>query len=168
MILTTHRLMLVACPLEVAQALLCDPPAAERSLGAEMPAGWPHPALRKVIPLYLQEILHDPASLGWGIWIAIDRAQNAVVGDAGFKGRPNHDGTVEIGYGIAPAHRDRGYATEAVRSLVDWAFTHPEVKRVVAECAPDNPASTRVLDKSGFRLTDRTNESLYWEIAPRI
>ncbi len=163
MTLTTRRLMLVACPLEGAQALLRDLPAAERLLGAELPAGWPHPALWEVLPLYIQELLHDPAALGWGIWIAIDRARNAVVGDAGFKGRPDRDGTVGIGYGIAPAYRGRGYATEAVHALVRWAYAQPEVKRVVAESAPDNAASIRVLGKTGFRPAGVSGGCLRWE-----
>lgn len=168
MVLTTSRLTLVACPLEVAQALLSDRQEAAQILGVGLPSGWPSPEIEGILPLYVQELLHDPEALGWGIWISVNRETNVIVGDAGFKGRPDRAGTLEIGYGTAPAYRRRGYATEAVRSLVDWAFTHPEVKRVVAECAPDNPASTRVLDKTGFRLTDRTNESLYWEIARRI
>ncbi len=155
--------MLVACPLEVAQALLRDLPTAERLLGAELPAGWPHPALREVLPLYIQELLHDPAALGWGIWIIIDREENVVVGDTGFKGRPDRDGTVEIGYGIAPAYRGRGYATEAVHALVRWAYAQPEVKRVVAESAPDNAASIRVLGKAGFRPTGVSEGLLRWE-----
>mgnify|MGYP005832407319 CR=1 FL=1 len=133
-----------------------------------LPSGWPSPEIEGILPPYVQELFHDPEALGWGIWIVVQRDGQTIVGDAGFKGRPAADGTVEIGYETAPAYRRRGYATEAVRALVGWAFTQPAVKRVIAECALDNDSSTRVLAKTGFQLTDRTNESLYWEIARRI
>ncbi|MDY0392851.1 MAG: GNAT family N-acetyltransferase [Candidatus Bipolaricaulis sp.] len=166
MILPTRRLALVACPVEVAQTLLSE--GAERILGAAIPPAWPSPELTGILPLYLQELLHDPSALGWGIWISIDRGANAIVGDAGFKGRPAPDGTVEIGYGTAPAFRGQGYATEAVHALIGWAFTHPEVGRVVAECVPENAASIRVLAKAGFRCTSVQPGSLRWAASRRI
>lgn len=165
MLLTTRRLTLVACPLDVGQALLEDRRQSGRLLGSTLPSGWPSPALGGILPLYLQELLHDPHALGWGVWIAIQRQEHTIVGDAGFKGRPDRDGEVEIGYGTAPAYRRRGYATEAVDALVRWAFSHIEVKRVVAECAPDNAASIRVLARAGFRLLSSAPDALRWEKA---
>lgn len=153
----------MACPVEAAQAILDIPPQGGRILGAAVPSGWPSPELEEALPLYLQELLHDPRALGWGVWIARHREENAIVGHAGFKGRPDRDGTVEIGYGIAPPHRGRGYATEAVKALCRWSLTHPAVRRVVAECAPDNAASILVLGKTGFRPTGVSGGLLRWE-----
>jgi RimJ/RimL family protein N-acetyltransferase len=45
----------------------------------------------------------------------------------------------------------RGIATETVRRLVDLAFEHFGVWRVWATCAPQNPASRRVLEKVVMR-----------------
>lgn len=163
MLVTTRRLTLVACPLDVAQALLEDRREAGRLLGAFLPFGWPSPELVEILPLYLQELLHAPEALGWGIWIPVQRDENTIVGDAGFKGWPDREGTVEIGYGTAPSYRCGGYATEAVQALVRWAFSHPEVKRVVAECAPGNAASIRVLEKNGFCQRGSDPQALFWE-----
>jgi ribosomal-protein-alanine N-acetyltransferase len=44
-----------------------------------------------------------------------------LIGRLGFKGKPEH-GAVEIGYGIVPAHRQQGYATEAGQVLIARAF----------------------------------------------
>lgn len=44
-----------------------------------------------------------------------------------------------------------GYATQAAKQVVDFAFTHTELKRLEAKHHPDNPASGRVLAKAGFR-----------------
>lgn len=116
-----------------------------------------------MLSLYLQELHHDPEALGWGVWIVVERQADTVVGSVGFKGRPDREGTVEIGYEVAPAHRGRGYATEAVEALLRWAFAHPTVRRVAAECAPDNAASIRVLEKTGFRPIGSRAGFLCWE-----
>lgn len=56
-----------------------------------------------------------------------------------------------LGYVLARAHWRRGYATEAVGAVTDWARQQPEIWRVWAECDVDNPASARVLEKIGLR-----------------
>jgi RimJ/RimL family protein N-acetyltransferase len=75
-----------------------------------------------------------------------------VVGLGGFYGPPA-DGSVEIGYSVAPAHRGRGHATEAARRWIEIA-TARGVRTVLAHTlAEDNP-STAVLRRLGFRRTD--------------
>ena len=56
-----------------------------------------------------------------------------------------------IGYVFCRHAWGQGYATEAVRPIVDLAFEHFGVWRVWATCAPQNPASRRVLEKAGMR-----------------
>jgi RimJ/RimL family protein N-acetyltransferase len=56
-----------------------------------------------------------------------------------------------IGYVFCRDAWGQGYATEAVRRIVDLAFEHFAVWRVWATCAPQNPASKRVLEKAGMR-----------------
>lgn len=162
--LITTRLEIAACPLDIAQSLIGDRRGLEEVFGARLLPDWLSPELAEILPLYVQELLHDPAALGWGIWIMFDREENVVVGDAGFKGRPDGDGTVEIGYGVAPAYQRRGYATEAVQALIAWAFAHPEVRRIVAECVPENTPSLRVLTKLGFRPLPKVTDALRWEL----
>jgi len=147
--------------------LIEDRSAAKEILGAWLPSDWPSPELAEMLPLYVQELLHTPSALGWGIWIVIHRGENVVIGDVGFKGLPDADGTVEIGYEVVPAYRGRGHATEAVRALIPWAFGHPEVRRIVAECAPENAASIRILTKVGFQPIPAAAEALRWELPTR-
>lgn len=56
----------------------------------------------------------------------------------------------ELGWVIAPAHRGRGYAVEAVRELVTAAF-ELGVRRVEAGCFAENAGSRRVMEKVGLR-----------------
>jgi RimJ/RimL family protein N-acetyltransferase len=62
--------------------------------------------------------------------------------------------TPEFGlfYAITPAWQGQGYATEAARALVDYAFQHLRLKRIVATTTYENAASMRVMRKLGMRL----------------
>lgn len=70
-----------------------------------------------------------------------------IVGSCGLGRRPS--GSVEMGYWIARAHWNKGFATEASRALIDIARTL-KLPQLEASHFVDNPASGRVLEKLGF------------------
>jgi [ribosomal protein S5]-alanine N-acetyltransferase len=72
------------------------------------------------------------------------------VGICAFVDRPS-GGEVEIAYGTAPGFEGRGIATAMAGWLVERAFQEAEVTAVVANTAPEPNASTRILEKLGFR-----------------
>ncbi len=161
LIITTGRLELVAGTAEMIRAEIDDPPKVFRLLEAETPDDWPPPLNdAESMAYFASHLERGPDYYGWMWWyIALGerpRGRRVIVGNIGFKGVPDAAGTVEIGYSVLPAHQSRGYATEAVRGLVAWAFTHPNVRRVIAETFPDLTASIRVLERNGFR---RVNEA---------
>lgn len=80
------------------------------------------------------------------------------VGQCGFKGPPDSDGVVEIAYGVASDQERKGYATEAARALVVYAFSIDQVKLVRAHTLPGSNASKRVLAKCGFRYVGEIND----------
>ena len=104
---------------------------------------------------------HPEQRQWYAVWF-IRLKTGETVGDYCFKGL-GRDGNVEIGYGIYPEYWGRGYATEAVIAAVDWALKQPGVERIEAETDPDNKASQRVLEKSGFAPT-----GTYGEEGPRF
>jgi RimJ/RimL family protein N-acetyltransferase len=61
------------------------------------------------------------------------------------------DARGELGYWIAVGHWGKGYATEAVRALVEHGFRDLGLNKVHAGVFGDNPASGRVLEKAGMR-----------------
>lgn len=61
----------------------------------------------------------------------------------------------ELGFATAPGARRQGYATEACRAVLRFAFEHLRLARVSALCLETNRASVRVLEKLGFRLAAR-------------
>jgi RimJ/RimL family protein N-acetyltransferase len=91
----------------------------------------------------------DPWTHGFALVHAADRI---VIGMVGFKGPRDADGMVEIAYGIVPAYRNKGMATEAAKALVRYAFASggQHVRVVRAHTLPEPNASTRVLTKCGF------------------
>ena len=105
--------------------------------------------LQRAYQEMLQGCLDPPEQWKWyAIWMIEDKA-GACVGNLSFKGL-NTDGSVEIGYGISEEFCGKGYATEAVDAVVDWAMGQPGIVRIEAETDPDNTASKRVLEKCGF------------------
>ena len=61
------------------------------------------------------------------------------------------DFKANLGYVIARRFWRRGFATEAVRSIVNWALSQERIYRVWAVCDVDNVASARVLEKAGMQ-----------------
>jgi len=154
--LLTDRLKLLPATPALARAELEDRDEFSRLLGAKVPGDWPPEFLADALPYFLEQLERNPQLSGWlsWYWISQDGHEPILIGSGGFKGPPLLDGTVEIGYSILPELRGRGYATEAARRLVRWAFAHRRVTRVVAEADPANARSVRVLDKLGFRRVD--------------
>jgi ribosomal-protein-alanine N-acetyltransferase len=62
--------------------------------------------------------------------------------------------TAEVGlyWSLRPAHRGQGYATEAVRALIHFAFEHLHLQRIIAGTTHDNTASQAVMRRLGMRL----------------
>ena len=78
-----------------------------------------------------------------------DDSARQIVGSGAFKSLPQ-ERRIEIGYGISPACRRRGYATTGVQLLVDEAFASGLIEEVYAEVSSSNEASRGVLRKIGF------------------
>jgi RimJ/RimL family protein N-acetyltransferase len=152
--LATRRLTLVAVTLEMIEAELADRGRLARLLGAEVPADWPPPLNDENTMRWTRDLLAaHPENDGWGTWYFILRRESGeplLLGTGGFKGKFVAPGTCEVGYSVMETHQRRGYATEVVAALVDWAFSHPEIERVVAHTLPELTPSIRVLEKNGF------------------
>lgn len=106
--------------------------------------------LKKAYGEMLECSLSHPEDREWYAMWVIENTDGARIGDLCFKGIETGRNP-EIGYGILEEFRGRGYASEAVRLALQWAFRRPEVKAVEAETDPGNAASQKVLEKCGFR-----------------
>lgn len=75
-----------------------------------------------------------------------------VAGEVGFSSFDAHRRACLVGYWLTSSMRGRGLAAEAVSTAIDWLRSEVGPVAVVAECAPDNTASHRVAERSGFEL----------------
>ncbi len=73
---------------------------------------------------------------------------DTLIGGCGIDPR---EGGPEIGYWLGVPYWGRGYATETVRAVIDYAFGELEYDTLVAGARVSNPASRRVLEKCGFQ-----------------
>ncbi len=103
--------------------------------------------------------------LFYTFWLVIDRSMNTIVAELGFKGIPNRDGEIEIGYGTMPGFERRGYMTEAVSGMLEWARGRSDVFVMLAETNDDNLASIRIVQKNGFVFSERRGKMLWWKKA---
>src|SRR5215813_7355456 len=94
-----------------------------------------------------------------GQYQIIERTTGLAVGGIGLFW-PATEGAVEFGYGVVSSRRGRGYATEAAGRIIQIAFEDPSVHCVYAEVEGDNPASVRVLCKSGLRQVGPTRYAI--------
>ena len=85
--------------------------------------------------------------------LAVLRADDqTLIGDVLLALRSVEHQTLEVGYIFAPAAGGQGYATEAVRALVDLAFSTVGARRVIARVDDRNRRSAALLERLGFRL----------------
>jgi RimJ/RimL family protein N-acetyltransferase len=110
----------------------------------------------------------DPWTHGFAV---VQRASGTVIGSCGYKGPPGTEAIVEIAYGVDSAYQGRGYATEAARALIAFAFGSGRVRLVRAHTRPAESASTRVLTKCRFErvgeVVDPEDGLVWrWELQP--
>ena len=131
----TNRLWLVPRTSEDALAQIEEMPADQRA---------------HVSPVWLTRVQSGNADV-WTLGFSmVDRSTGRAIGSCGYRDAPDADGMVEIAYGVAAEHQNRGFATEAAQALVEFAFDSGRVRVVRAHtCEPANN-SARVLLKCGF------------------
>ncbi|WP_445479829.1 GNAT family N-acetyltransferase [Lysinibacillus irui] len=90
-----------------------------------------------------------------------EKASNHIIGSCGFNMFDFDHAITEIGYDLAKVHWGKGYATEAITALIDYAFTHLAMNTIVAKVEAANINSIKVLKKlnfiyQGYDHTDHT------------
>jgi RimJ/RimL family protein N-acetyltransferase len=143
-VLETERLVLRAPRLEDAKTVAAL--ANDRRI-AENTARIPHPYKLADAKDWISSGGSKPGEQTFLITLAT----GPIIGACGLDLRdPPHP---EIGYWLGVAHWGKGYATEAVRALIDHAFTDLDHEMLNAGARVTNPASRRLLEKCGFQWT---------------
>lgn len=82
-------------------------------------------------------------------WVAIRLDQEVVIGGLGLDVVERHR-RAEVGYWFGMEHWGQGFATEAVRHIIEFGFAELKLERIQAGVFANNDASARVLEKSGM------------------
>jgi RimJ/RimL family protein N-acetyltransferase len=167
----TTNLTLQFASVQQLEALIKGVAAFENAFGMKVIEG--HLEFQEALPYSLKQLQSGGMAEPWASYLFIHTTDNALIGMGGYKGAPDANGMVEIGYGIAPAYRGRGYASEAAQGLIDYAFEQPSVQTVWAHTLAEPNASVRVLTKCGFtmiaEMEDPDEGKVWrWEIKKKI
>lgn len=97
-----------------------------------------------------QAVAHDPQMPGWCQYALEHREDQTLVGDIGVNLHTNRMQAV-IGFTIATEYQGCGYASEALRRMLQYLFVDRGLQRVSAECDARNLPCIRLLDRLRFR-----------------
>ncbi len=131
-------------------------PATQKQMEAFI-AAQTNDALKVAYSEMLEGCLKNPDKWEWyAIWM-IEQKDGTHIGELCFKGL-DLNGVAEIGYGISEEYQCQGFATEAVKAVLAWAFQNQKVTAVEAETDAENTPSKRVLEKCGFVSNGKIGE----------
>ncbi len=148
----TERLALAPLGPEAVQALLDHDADRLRSLtGASFDRAAPPPYMADALPVVRDRLREHPDESVWWNWLIVRRETGQAVGSVAFGGAPDPRGAVLIGYAMYPEHEGHGFATEAVRAMIAWAFRQPGVREVRALAPVWNTPALKVAENVGMR-----------------
>lgn len=148
----TPRLLLIPAQLVHLQAALIGRAELEKYIGYAVHPDWTEFG-SDPWAYALRKIRENESQSGWWTWFPALKSEELIIGTCGYKGLPDANGQVEIGYEIAPPFRHQGLATEIATGLVGRVRNIPLIQGVLAHTLPEENASVRVLKKAGFSLS---------------
>lgn len=123
-------------------------------------AFWPQPFTREQTLAWMERSLASYAEHGFGRWLVIERERGTAIGTSGLmRATVNGREVNDIGYIIHHPWWRKGYATEAARGVMEYAFGPLGLEMVHANMAFDHHGSQRVAELLGMRrIAEFSNE----------
>ena len=154
--IVTLRLKLRLMPEEFLEACLVPETAkAEATIGLSVPAEWYQ--RRHLMAMRLNDCRSDPAYTPWSLRAIGLESSGEMIGHIGFHSRPDPEYLrqyalegIELGYSVISKYQRQGFATEAIRGLLNWAAQKQVIRGFVVSIAPTNVASMSLARKLGF------------------
>jgi RimJ/RimL family protein N-acetyltransferase len=145
-VLETPRLLLrefTPADVDALESVLGDPVAMQY---------YPAPFSRAEIEEWVRRNRARYRDCGFGLWAMLLKDSGELIGDCGcalqeVEGRNE----IEVGYHVRRDLWGYGYATEAARACMEYAFTQLGAERVISMVRPENLSSCRVAEKSGMK-----------------
>lgn len=98
----------------------------------------------------------EPAS-----WAIEYNETGRVIGTIGFMWYQRENSAAEVGYSLSRAYWNQGLMTEALKAVLDFAFSVMHFNRVEAQHESDNPASGKVMQKAGMKCEGTLRQRLF-------
>lgn len=160
--LITERLILVPFTIQVCKNVLNGDYSDLESRNFKKGKSWPDNDVIETLPKIINNLSKVESPTGFESWMIIKKETFEIIGDLGFKGFNYKDKNIDIGYGIIKEERRKGYAEEAVKEIIKWAFSNEIVKEITANCLTENTNSTNLLTKFNFTKLRVENGMIYW------
>lgn len=107
---------------------------------------------------YIEFVHQQYKDFGIGRWAVVLKETNTFIGWSGIKFITatinNHQDFYEIGYRFIEEHWGKGYATEAGKAFIDYAFNEMKVKAIYAYADKENASSRNTLEKLGLKYVN--------------
>ena len=156
--IVTRRLLLVQLGVEEAVALVDGRGGSDRPWAP----GYPNDGALVAAGFVMTAAQHGRDLGPYGTYEIIRRSDGRVIGAAGFTGQPDETGAVRVGYGLAESARGEGYATEALKALLQWASGQDGLTCVLADTTKTNVPSQKVMERAGMQRIGEDGELLYY------
>jgi RimJ/RimL family protein N-acetyltransferase len=129
-------------------AMWSDPAIARYTIGEPAP---PQRTWQRILAYRGHWVL-----LGFGFWAVEEKSSGRYIGEMGFAEhkraiQPSLGGMPELGWALIAEAHGKGYATEGLRTAVDWGDSHFGLIDTACIIHPENHLSFRVADKLGYR-----------------
>ncbi|MBE9181431.1 GNAT family N-acetyltransferase [Oculatella sp. LEGE 06141] len=116
--------------------------------------------LPHMLEFSLKGLLETNVLPRWWTHLFMLHHSRVAVGIGGYKGNPDANGVVEIGYSIAPSYQGQGLATQAARTMIERAFADQSVTLVRAHTLATETPSASVLRKVGMVRVADSNDAM--------
>lgn len=118
---------------------------------------WPHPYTEAETREFIRTMMNsDPGIIGeWFQFVVALKENSRFIGDIGLKPIKVPEGQFMLGYSLFPDFEGQGLMTEALRTLIDYAFETLEQNKALAYVDLRNERSIRLLERLGFEELKR-------------
>jgi [ribosomal protein S5]-alanine N-acetyltransferase len=108
----------------------------------------------------VKETIEKKEGINWAITL---KGQSQLIGIIGIYRIKNEDHRGELGYILLPEYHNKGYISEAIQTVLTYAFETIGFHSLEAIIDPANIASERVLIKNGFVKEGHIKENVFWD-----
>jgi len=147
---------------EAMKSIFCDPEVMKYGVGVQN-CEWIKDWINECLENYYRK-------WGFGAWAVVEKKSNSVIGYCGLFYFPDINGRseIEVGYRLAKKFWGVGYATEAAKAVIQYAFDTLCIKRLIAMVDPYNVASLGVVEKLGMIHESDVKLSEEWTHSDRV